>query len=156
MFAVIETGSKQYKVEKGMTLKIEKLNLKEGEVVTFDKVLLIENDGNTLIGTPIVEGAGVIAKVLKHQKEDKILVFKMKAKKRYRKTQGHRQVLSVIEITDIKTSGVKIDKKAKKTEEKEEKSTAKAPKKETAKKVTTKTTPKATKTAKVVKKATKK
>lgn len=107
MFAVVESGSKQYKVEKGSTISVEKLNIGEGEEITIDKVLLINDNGEVQIGTPAIEGAGVTAKVLKQERAEKIVVFKMKAKKRYRKTQGHRQYLTTLEITDIKTGGTK-------------------------------------------------
>ena len=98
MFAVIETGGKQYKVAKGETLDIEKLEEKEGATVKFDKVLLV----NEKVGTPTVSGASVSGKIVAHKRGEKIVVFKMKAKKRYQKTQGHRQELTTIEITDIK------------------------------------------------------
>lgn len=98
MFAVIETGGKQYKVVKGDTLDIEKLEEKEGATVKFDKVLLVDEK----VGAPSVSGASVTAKIVGHKRGEKIVVFKMKAKKRYQKTQGHRQEISTVEITDIK------------------------------------------------------
>ncbi|MFH1533595.1 MAG: 50S ribosomal protein L21 [Nitrospirota bacterium] len=98
MFAVIETGGKQYKVAKGETLDIEKLEEKEGATVKFDKVLLVDEK----IGTPTVDGASVTGKIVGHKRGEKIVVFKMKAKKRYQKTQGHRQEITTVEITDIK------------------------------------------------------
>ncbi len=101
MFAIIETGGKQYKVEKGMKLEIERLEGKEGDSITFDSVLLT-NDKETKVGNPEVKGASVKAKIIEHKRGDKIVVFKMKPKKRYQKTQGHRQELTTIEITDIK------------------------------------------------------
>mgnify|MGYP006417318361 FL=1 len=102
MFAVIETGGKQYKVEKGTQLEIEKLDEEAGKTVTFDQVLLISDDKTTKIGTPIVPGAKVTGKILEQTRGEKILVFKKKAKKRYEKKQGHRQELTVIEITEVK------------------------------------------------------
>ena len=129
MFAVIFTGGKQYKVEKGKTFEFEKLEGKEGDAITFDKVLLI-HDKDTKVGTPLIDGAQVKGKITAHKRGDKIIVFKMKPKKRYQKTQGHRQDLTVVEITDIKATG---GKKVAKKEEKAE--TKKAPvKKTTAKK----------------------
>lgn len=104
MFAIIKTGGKQYKVEKGETLEIEKLEEKEGASVKFDEVLLVSDEKSTKIGTPLVSGASVSAKITAHKRGEKIIIFKMKAKKRYQKTQGHRQELTIVEITDIKTT----------------------------------------------------
>ncbi len=98
MFAVIETGGKQYKVTKGDVFDIEKLEGKDGEAVKFDKVLLVDDK----VGTPTLSGATVTGKIVEHKRGEKIVVFKMKAKKRYQKTQGHRQSLTTVEITDIK------------------------------------------------------
>ena len=118
MFAIIQTGGTQYKVEKGMTLDINKLEGKEGDTLTLGKVVLL-SDKDTKIGTPVVEGALVSAKIIAHKRGDKITVFKMKAKKRYQKTQGHRQELTTVEITDIKATGAKKSA-PKKTEDKKE------------------------------------
>lgn len=98
MFAVIETGGKQYKVAKGDTLDVERLEGKEDSPIKFDKVLLVDEK----VGTPTVSGASVSGKIVAHKRGEKIVVFKMKAKKRYQKTQGHRQELTTVEITDIK------------------------------------------------------
>lgn len=119
MFAIIETGGKQYKVEKGTTLTVEKINEKEGSSFKISKVLLLEEKGKTQIGMPLVAGAEVTAKVVKHQRGEKITVFKMKPKKRYQKTQGHRQEETVLEITDIKQGAAK-KAAAKKEDVKEE------------------------------------
>ncbi len=119
MFAIIETGGKQYKVEKGSTLDIERIEAEEGATVTFDQVLLI-SDKDTVVGTPTVPGAAVTAKVVAHKRGDKIVVFKMKAKKRYQKTQGHRQELTTIEVTEIKASGAKASTKTPAKKEDEE------------------------------------
>ena len=138
MFAIIEASGTQYKVEKGQILEINKMEEKEGSTITFENVLLIDDGKDTKIGTPFVEGASVSAKVADHKRGDKIRVFKMKPKKRYQKTQGHRQELTTVEITDIKASGSKkaAPKKetTKKTEEKAPKKTAtkKAPAKKKA------------------------
>ncbi len=102
MFAVIETGGKQYKVEKGTQLEIEKLDEEAGKTITFDKVLLTSDDKTTKVGTPLVSGAKVTGKVLEQKRGEKIVVFKKKAKKRYEKKQGHRQELTVVEITEVK------------------------------------------------------
>ncbi len=115
MFAVIKTGGKQYKVTKGETLDIEKLEGKEGASVNFDEILLLSEKGKTSIGTPTIAGAYVSAKIVGHKRGDKIVVFKMKPKKRYQKTQGHRQELTTVEITDVKATGGKVTKSPAKT-----------------------------------------
>jgi len=101
MLAVIKTGGKQYTVEPGKKLKIEKLLVEEGKEVIFDQVLLIEDKDKTEIGSPFVEGAQVTGKVLKHDKAKKVIVFKFKAKKRQKTKRGHRQNYTEVEITDI-------------------------------------------------------
>lgn len=121
MFAIIETGGKQYKIEKGTTFEIEKLEGKEGESITIDKVLLISDKDSLKIGTPLIEGASVTAKIVGHKKGIKVLIYKMHAKHRYQKTKGHRQQLTTVEVTDIKEH----DTVAKKTPVK--KTTAKKP-----------------------------
>ncbi len=101
MLAVIKTGGKQYIVKKGDKIKIEKLKEAQGQEVVFDQVLLVEKAKKVKIGTPFVEGAKVTGKVLEHGKGEKIIVFKYKPKKRYRKKQGHRQPYTKVEITKI-------------------------------------------------------
>ncbi len=101
MYAVIETGGKQYKVSEGDTLFIEKLETAEGETVTFDKVLAVADGENVKFGAPTVEGATVEANVVKNGKAKKIYVFKMKRKKNYRRKKGHRQPFTKVEITKI-------------------------------------------------------
>ncbi len=101
MFAIIETGGKQYKVQEGNRIKIEKLDLNPGEKVIFDKVLLIESNGQTLIGDPYLPNAKVEGKVLAQVKGEKIVVFKKKRKKGYKKKIGHRQKLSEVQIEKI-------------------------------------------------------
>lgn len=134
MFAIVEIGGKQYKVEKGKSIEIEKITEKTDAVITLSKVLFINNDKESIIGTPVIEGAGVMAKVIKEKKDDKIIIYKKHAKKRYERKRGHRQTYTVIEITEIKESGVKA-KVEKAPEEKAEKETKTAPKE--AKKATT-------------------
>jgi large subunit ribosomal protein L21 len=107
MFAIIETSGTQYKVEKGNILDVNRIHEEEGKSIDINEVLLLEDNGKTNIGTPYINGAHVQAKVVAHKRGDKIVVFKMKAKKRYQKTQGHRQDLTTIEITEIKTTGGK-------------------------------------------------
>lgn len=102
MFAVIKTGGKQYKVEKGETVAVDRLGLKSGDKVVFEDVLLVVDERRVMTGTPTVEGASVAAEVLGEEKDDKIVVFKMKRRKGYRRTRGHRQRYSMVKITDIK------------------------------------------------------
>ncbi|MFW6318852.1 MAG: 50S ribosomal protein L21 [Bacillota bacterium] len=100
MYAVIETGGKQQRVEEGAVIYVEKLEAEAGDTVTFDRVLMLGGDTLT-IGNPYVDGANVEAKVVKHGKQKKITVFKFKAKKKYRRKQGHRQPYTKLEITNI-------------------------------------------------------
>lgn len=100
MYAIIETGGKQYTVEAGNKLRVEKLDAKEGDVVTFDKVVFVSGD-EPKVGTPYVEGAKVEAKVLAQDKAKKVVVYKYKAKKNERKKRGHRQPYTLVEITGI-------------------------------------------------------
>jgi len=102
MLAVIKTGGKQYLVQPGDKIKIEKLDQKEGEEIVFSDVLLVEKDKKVEIGTPLVKNAEVLAKVLSQGKADKVVIFKYKAKKRYSRKIGHRQPYTEIEITSIK------------------------------------------------------
>ncbi|MDF2677099.1 MAG: rplU [Bacillota bacterium] len=101
MYAIIETGGKQYRVQEGDVVKVEKLEVLEGETVKFDKVLLIADDANLNVGKPYVDGAVVEAVVEKQGKAKKIIVFKYKAKKDYRKKQGHRQPFTQLKIGKI-------------------------------------------------------
>ena len=101
MYAIIQTGGKQYRVSEGDVLSIEKLSAAEGEEVVFDQVLTVVADGDVKIGKPVLEGAKVTAKVVEHGKGKKILVFKYKAKSNYRKRQGHRQPYTKVEISKI-------------------------------------------------------
>ena len=101
MYAVIQTGGKQYRVQQGDVIFVEKIDAQADEAVTFDEVLLVGNDGETKIGTPVVEGAKVEGKVLAQVKSKKIVVYKYKAKKNERKKQGHRQPSTKVEITAI-------------------------------------------------------
>ena len=101
MYAIIQTGGKQYRVSEGDVLSVEKLPVAEGEEVVFDQVLTVVADGDVKIGKPVLEGAKVTAKVVEHGKGKKILVFKYKAKSNYRKRQGHRQPYTKVEISKI-------------------------------------------------------
>lgn len=100
-YAVIETGGKQYRVKVGDRLTIERLADEAGADVTFDRVLLVGGDGSTRVGTPVVDGASVTATVDDHGRGEKIVVFKFKAKKRYRRRTGHRQAQTYVTITGI-------------------------------------------------------
>lgn len=100
-FAVIKTGGKQYLVEEGRWYEFEKLDAEEGKTVNFDEVLLVVNGSDVKIGEPIVAGTKVTGKVLEQFKDDKVVVFKYKSKKRYRKTYGHRQQKSKVMIEKI-------------------------------------------------------
>lgn len=161
MYAIIEACGKQYKVAQGDVVFFEKLDAEEGKKVNFDNVILVSNDnGKIEIGNPYVKGAKVEGKVVSHGKAKKILVYKYKAKKNYRRTQGHRQPYTKVEITSVKISAEKKAEEAKveakaeekveakaKTEAKTTKTTAKATTKTTAKaatKTTAKTTTKST------------
>ncbi len=101
MYAIIETGGKQYTVREGDSLYVEKLNAAEGETVKLDRVLAVAKDGNLTVGSPMVDGAVVEAKVEKQGKGKKIVIFKYKRKKNYRKKQGHRQPYTKLSIEKI-------------------------------------------------------
>jgi large subunit ribosomal protein L21 len=102
MYAVLETGSKQYRVVAGDKLEIERLEVEAGQPVTFDRVLLVNNEGKLSVGSPTVSGATVVADVVAHIRGEKKLTFKMKRRKGYHKTIGHRQELTVVQIKEIK------------------------------------------------------
>jgi len=102
MFAVIETGGKQYRVAPGEKVKIEKLEAQSGEVFSFDKVLLIADGDNIKIGQPYVSGAKVEAKIARQGRAKKVIVFKYHSKTRQRKKKGHRQYFTEVEVTAIK------------------------------------------------------
>ena len=116
MYAIIEACGKQYKVSKGDVVFFEKLDGEEGKKVKFDKVILISDNGKVEVGTPYVKGAKVEGKVVAHGKAKKIIVFKYKAKKNYRRKQGHRQPYTKVEITSIATAAEKKTETAKKEE----------------------------------------
>jgi len=101
MYAVIKTGGKQYKVSAGEKLKIESLPAEVGAEITLDQVLLVADGESVTMGTPLVSGASVKAKVLSHGRGEKIKIFKMRRRKHYRKTLGHRQNYTEIEISSV-------------------------------------------------------
>ena len=112
MYAIIESCGRQYKVSEGDVVFFEKLNAEEGKKVTFDNVVLVSDDGKVQVGNPYVKGIKVEGKVVSHGKAKKIIVFKMKAKKNYRRKQGHRQPYTKVEITTIKSTARKTAAKA--------------------------------------------
>ena len=112
MYAIIESCGKQYKVAEGDVVFFEKLDAEEGKKVTFDKVILVSDEGKVQVGAPYVKGVKVEGKVVSHGKGKKIIVFKMKPKKNYRRKQGHRQPYTKVEITSIKTAAKKTETKA--------------------------------------------
>lgn len=101
MYAIIETGGKQYTVKEGDVLKVEKLAVEPGQTVEIDQVLAIIKDGQMTVGAPTVDGAKAVLKVVEHGKGDKIIVFKYKPKKNYRKKQGHRQPFTKVVVEKI-------------------------------------------------------
>ena len=140
MYAIVEISGKQFKVEKKQKLFVNRLDVAEGKKISFDNVLMINDGSKSSVGTPNVSGVQVDAKVLKHLKSDKIIVFKKKRRKGYKVRNGHRQAITEIEISDILTGVSKkaASKKAeapKKAEVKKTVATKKAePKKASAKK----------------------
>ena len=102
MYAVVETGSKQYRVAAGDTIEVELLDTAEGKEVTLDRVLFVANEGKFSVGMPIVDKATVVADVIKHTRGPKTIAFKMKRRKGYHRTVGHRQELTVLKIKEIK------------------------------------------------------
>ena len=121
MFAIIKTGGKQYTVETGRTLKVDKVKGKKGDVFTCDQVLLIENDSKHTLGTPYIKGASVKGTIINQIRDKKIVVFKKRRRKNYRSTQGHRQFLTIVKIDKILTSTSKIVEKNKKVSEENKK-----------------------------------
>src|ERR1700687_749582 len=102
MYAVLETGSKQYRVSAGDKLEIERLGVEAGQPVTFDRVLLVNNGGKVSVGSPTVANATILADVVEHIRGEKKIAFKMKRRKGYHKTIGHRQELTVVQIKEMK------------------------------------------------------
>lgn len=125
MFAVIKTGGKQYRVKEGDILSVEKLEAEQGQTVNFDQVLLVEDGDNIQVGTPYLEKALVKAEVLETYKDDKVIVFKKKRRKGYRRTKGHRQLLTKVKIAGIYPDGggVEAEKPAEKTASKKTRKT---------------------------------
>ncbi|HEX8727564.1 MAG TPA: 50S ribosomal protein L21, partial [Ktedonobacterales bacterium] len=108
MYAVIETGGKQYRVSPGQTVEVELLPAEPGATVTLDRVLLVSADSGTTVGQPVVPGGAVVATVIGEGRGKKVIVFKYKSKKRYRRTTGHRQDYTYLTVTDIQAKGESI------------------------------------------------
>ena len=111
MFAVIKTGGKQYKVAEGDTITVEKLDTEAGKDVTFETVLMLGNGDDVTVGAPLVDGASVFGEVEEQTRGDKVIIRKKRQRQTYRRTQGHRQHLTVVKITGISTDGKKPAKK---------------------------------------------
>ncbi len=105
MYAVIETGGKQYRVSPGQTVEVELLPAEPGATVTLERVLLVSSDDDTTVGQPTVPGGAVVATVIGEGRGKKVIVFKYKSKKRYRRTTGHRQDYTYLTVTDIQAKG---------------------------------------------------
>ena len=133
MYAIIESCGKQYKVTEGDVVFFEKLDTEEGKKVTFDNVVLVSDGKKVEVGAPYVKGVKVEGKVVSHGKGKKILVYKYKAKKNYRRTQGHRQPYTKVEITKIKTPAEKTEAKAEAKTAEKKTATKTVTKKETVK-----------------------
>lgn len=104
MFAVIRTGGKQYKVSKDDKFEVEKLDAKVGDTISIEEVLFVGDGKTATVGAPLVKGAKVTAKIVKQKRADKVIIFKKKRRQNYRRKNGHRQELTVIQITDIKAA----------------------------------------------------
>ena len=103
VYAIIRTGGKQYRVEQGDTIRLEKLETPVGETIAFGEVLLLGGDGTTRVGSPRVETASVVARVVEHGRSEKLRIFKYKKRKHYRRTKGHRQSYTTVRIEAIET-----------------------------------------------------
>lgn len=105
MYAIIETGGKQYKVSSGDTIKVDRLALEQGSTINMDKVLAVMDGTRTIVGAPYVSGASVKAEVMDNIKAKKVIVFKQRPRKGYRKLRGHRQQMSVVKINEVNFGG---------------------------------------------------
>merc|ERR1711916_426245 len=137
MYAIVEMAGQQFKVAKDQKVYVHRLQTEEGEKVTFDRVLLLDDAGTVTVGAPVIDGAAVEAKVVKHLKGDKVIVFKKKRRKGYQKKNGHRQYLTEIVVESIVVKGAKKAAPAKAkaeakpaAEPKQAEKKAEAPKKE--------------------------
>src|SRR5690606_9040752 len=112
MYAIVEIAGQQFKVSKDLKVYVHRLADNEGDAISFAKVLLLDDNGTITLGAPAVEGASVEATVLRHLKGDKVIVFKKKRRKGYKKRNGHRQYLTQIQISGITLPGAALKKKA--------------------------------------------
>lgn len=119
MYAIIKSGGKQYRVSEGATVEVERLGGEVGQEVEFKDVLLVSDDGNVQVGTPSLAGVRVSGTIVAQTRGEKVLVFKFKRRKMYRKLQGHRQNLSRVSISRIELAGKEKDKEAEKEKDKE-------------------------------------
>ena len=150
MYAVVEIAGQQFKVEKDQKVYVNRLDGKEGSKISFDNILMLDNSGKIVLGDPVVKGASVEAKIVKHLKDDKVIVFKKKRRKGYKVKNGHRQALTQIVVENILEKAVKAKAKTEtsKTDAPAKKVAAKKPvakktataKKPAAKKIATKKT----------------
>ncbi|MCX8161012.1 MAG: 50S ribosomal protein L21 [Candidatus Saccharicenans sp.] len=148
MFAVIKTGGKQYRVKEGDILSVEKLEAEKGQVVHFDQVLLLEDGEQVQVGTPYLEKARVAAEVLEDYKDEKVIVFKKKRRKGYRRKKGHRQLLTKVRISGIYPEGQAVEGEKPAAEPAPRKTRKKETTTEAEKPATGKEAPAARKTAK--------
>ena len=146
MFAIVRGSGKQFKVSQGLVVKMNRMDVKEGDIIELSPVLMVGDEKTTKVGTPALDGAKVTAKVLEHKRDKKIIVFKKKRRQGYTRTAGHRQDLTILRIESISAPGFTAAKPAaaKKPAEKKEaapakKTEAKAPAKAPAKKAEAKT-----------------
>jgi len=116
MYAIVEIAGQQFKVSKDQKVFVHRLEGNEGDAVSFAKVLLVDDNGSITVGAPAIDGASVEARVVKHLKGDKVIVFKKKRRKGYKKKNGHRQSLTLIQVSGINVSGGKKKASAKKAE----------------------------------------
>ncbi len=107
MYAVVKTGGKQYRVAKDDVLKIERLPGDEGDIITLEEVLMIGNGAAVTVGAPLIAGASVAAEIVEQARGPKIIIFKKRRRQNYRRKKGHRQLLTIVKITDILTDGAK-------------------------------------------------
>jgi len=156
MLAVIKTGGKQYAVKAGQILKVEKLDGKKGDSVSFDNVLAVTDSSNHTFGNPLIKGASVEAKILDQIRDKKIIIFKKRRRKNSKSTQGHRQYITVLKIESIMSSGKKSIALKKEIKVKKVDTKSKALKKEESKKIEKKIEKKAAPKKKVAKKTTSK
>jgi len=111
MYAIVDIAGQQFKVEKGQELFVHRLEGEKGAKLDFNKVMLIEQDGKTIVGTPVIEGANVQGTILDHLRGDKVFVFKKKRRKGFKKFNGHRQYMSLLKIEDIQEKATKAKSK---------------------------------------------